>query len=151
MKGFNHYRGMDLIITAILLILAAWIWYYSGRFPDLPEGYPGPKLFPRIIALGLALIGLSIGVRLFIFGAKSDGDRPGSNQSKSPVRLVVGVILMGLFPVITPLLGFVISLLAVGVLMGFVLQVKWWKALLTAGITTAGIYLIFAELLKVPL
>ncbi|MGI9544096.1 MAG: tripartite tricarboxylate transporter TctB family protein [Cyclobacteriaceae bacterium] len=151
MKGFNQYPGKDLITTAILLILAAWIWYYSGRFPDLPEGYPGPKLFPRIIALGLALIGLGIGVRSFMLGAKPDGDPQGSNKTKSPVRLALGVLLMGLFPVISPLLGFVNSLLLVGSLLGFVLQVKWWKALLTAGITTAGIYLIFAELLKVPL
>ena len=151
MKGLNYFKGKDLITVAILLFLAAWIWYYSGRFPDLPEGYPGPKLFPRIIALGLALIGLGIGLRIFLSGTRPDSERPVSTKDKNPFRLGLGVILMGLFPVMSPLLGFVNSLLIVGVLIGLVLQVEWWKALLTAGITTAGIYLIFAELLKVPL
>jgi len=145
-----HLRK-DLIVTVILVLLAGWIWYYSARFPDLPEGYPGPKLFPRIIAIGLGIIGLGIGLNLLLGGSRPEVDPQETSEGKSPLRLILGILLLALFPVFSPLLGFVNSLLAVGVLMGFTLQVKWWKTLLTVGVTVAGIYLIFAELLSVPL
>jgi hypothetical protein len=67
------------------------------------------------------------------------------------MRLISGILLLAIFPVLSPLLGFIPTLLIVGVLIGFSLQVKWWKILLTVGITVLGIYLIFSELLSVPL
>ena len=147
----SGHRSKDLIVTVILVLLAGWIWYYSERFPDMPEGYPGPKLFPRIIAVGLGLIGLGIGLKLLLGASGPEAGPQETSEGKSPLRLILGILLLALFPVFSPFLGFVNSLLVVGVLMGFTLQVKWWKTLLTVGVTVAGVYLIFAKLLSVPL
>ena len=50
----------DYISGIFLLALSGWLWWYTGSFPQLDEGYPGPSLFPRLIALGLFLAGISI-------------------------------------------------------------------------------------------
>lgn len=141
----------DFLAAGVLLLLAIWIWYYSGKFPDLPEGYPGPKLFPRIIAVGLALIGLGMGLTQFLTQSAPQRDPRVPAEDKSRIRLVLGILLLAIFPPLSSLLGFIPTLLVVGVLIGFSLQVKWWKAILTVGITVLGIYLIFSELLSVPL
>ena len=141
----------DILAAILLLLLAAWIWYYSSQFPDLPEGYPGPKLFPRIIAVGLASIGIGIGLTQFLTRSAPEREAKVPTEGKSRMRLISGILLLAIFPVLSPLLGFIPTLLIVGVLIGFSLQVKWWKILLTVGITVLGIYLIFSELLSVPL
>lgn len=151
MKTARHFNRKDIIVIGVLLALATWIWFYSGQFPNLPEGYPGPGLFPRVIALGLALIALALLVKGFISHPLTDNQQLEPDPEKSLLRLGFGAILMILFPLASPLLGFMGALLVVGVLMGLVLQVRWWKALLTASVTTAGLYLIFVKLLSVPL
>ena len=44
----------------VFLILAAAIWLGTRNFPSLPEGYPGPGLFPNVLAFLLALAGIGL-------------------------------------------------------------------------------------------
>ena len=52
----------DFVSGLLTLALGVAMWLYAGTFPGLPEGHPGPALFPRLIAAGLALAGLALGV-----------------------------------------------------------------------------------------
>lgn len=42
------------------MILAAAIRLGTRNFPSLPEGYPGPGLFPNVLAFLLALAGIGL-------------------------------------------------------------------------------------------
>jgi len=152
MKEQLRIFNKDLIAASVLLLLGIWIWWYSSRFPDLPEGHPGPGLFPRVIALGMAAIGLAIGLgHLLKKPNKQTGDPETEPADKSRVRLMLGLILVAVFPLLSPWIGFLPALLIIGVFIGFSLQVKWWKAILTAAVAVGFIYLIFSGLLNVPL
>ena len=154
MKNQIGPLSKDLISAAVLLLLGIWIWFYSGQFPNLPEGHPGPKLFPRIIAIGLAVIGLSLGImelRSKKANPTTDAEEIQVLSDKSHLRLSLGIILIGIFPIVSPLIGFVPSLLIIGSLIGLSLQVRWWKTIVTAAVTVGVIYLIFSGLLNVPL
>lgn len=50
----------DTISGLFLLGLSIVIYLQSLSFPMLPEGYPGPSLFPQILALSLGLLGLGL-------------------------------------------------------------------------------------------
>ncbi|MXZ04342.1 MAG: tripartite tricarboxylate transporter TctB family protein [Rhodothermaceae bacterium] len=55
------YNSVYLRIPGIVfLILAAAIWLGTRSFPSLPEGYPGPGLFPNVLAFLLALAGIGL-------------------------------------------------------------------------------------------
>lgn len=153
MENRSGAFNRDLISASVLLLLAGWIWYHSGRFPDLQEGYPGPKLFPRIIALGLGGIGLVLALGQFGRKASKTELTPAKETAseKSPLRLGIGILCIAAFPLISPLIGFIPALLLTGALIGLTLQVVWWRSIITAAITVGLIYLIFSELLNVPL
>lgn len=140
----------NVAASIILILLSILIWWQSDSFPGLEEGYPGPNLFPRIIALGLGGIGLLLSYTHFK-GAASKANielKLGSNQIFRPA---LAILLVASFPIISPIIGFIFTLLIVTVLMGFVFQLEWKNAILTGLITVGVIYLIFSQLLSVIL
>ncbi len=143
-------RFSNFISSILLIILAALLWWQSGSFPSLDEGYPGPNLFPRIIAIGLGLIGLILFFSNFRMKTESDFSNL-KLESVSLWRPIVVVLIVIVFPFLSPLIGFPISLLLVTIVVGLVFQLKWWKAVLTGGITVGIVYLVFSQLLGVLL
>jgi putative tricarboxylic transport membrane protein len=128
------------------------IWFYAGTFPALPEGYPGPALFPRWVAAGLILSGLG----LVIGNIKQ---LPHLKKAAASVRidtaalgyLALGAGLAALYPLLQEWLGFVptVSLLSFGV--AYALKARPIPALATAVAGTVLIYWLFTGLLGVPL
>ena len=50
-------RFNDALIGAVLLLLAAVIFWLTRGYPQMPGQHYGPALFPRLIAGGLAACG----------------------------------------------------------------------------------------------
>lgn len=147
-NAFKKERSANLISGILLIILAILLWWQSESYPVLDEGYPGPNLFPRIIAIGLGLIGMV----LLFSNFKKKPDHAFSDldlRSAGVLRPLLAVILVIAFPYLSPLIGFPSTLLIVTILMGFVFQLKWWKAVVTGVITVGFVYLIFSQLLGV--
>ena len=136
--------------SILLMLLSLSIWWQSGSFPGLEEDYPGPNLFPRIIALGLGGIGL-----LLSYSHYKTSSSKTKNKSKfgfrEIVRPVLAITIASIFPIISPIVGFSLALLIITFLIGFVFQLHWKKASLTATITVGILYLIFSQLLNVIL
>jgi putative tricarboxylic transport membrane protein len=131
----------------LLVVLAIWIWWYSANFPSLDEGYPGPALFPRIVAVGFALCGLLL---LYPFrGSLKLGSRP--LEAERILTLAGGLLIIVLFPFLLEFIGFVPALGILCLGFGFLLRVIWWKAILTAGLTAGIIYFLFVIGLGVSL
>lgn len=132
-----------------LLLIAAGIgiWWHTAGFPLSDEGYPGPSLFPRMIAAGFALCGLLLLItqrRLPHFGAFGP---PG----RRVLVLSGGILLVLFFPWLIGLIGFIPGLGVLCFGFGLLLRVVWWKAALAAVLTAAVIYLLFVNGLGVSL
>ncbi len=129
----------------VVLALGAFTFYISSSFPDLPEGHPGPGLFPRIIGACLALTGLG----LIIFRKKQDVEDHSLDGQWLLVLMLLGIILM--YPWLHRFAGFLVAL-AISVFgVALLLRIIWWKSLVIAVLTTAAIFLLFKQLLQVPL
>ncbi len=48
-------RLNDALLGAILLGFAGWVWWLTTFFPAFPGQDYGPNLFPRILAVGIAV------------------------------------------------------------------------------------------------
>lgn len=136
------------ISATILCLLGLGIWWQSGSFPDLEEGYPGPSLFPRMIAVGLLLSGLWLGFEAFKGSTQKEEAQPGHSAL---LKLVGGLALVGLYPLLQPLLGFMASLGLICLGIGLLLSVKPWIALVSAVCTVLFIFFTFEILLGVTL
>ena len=140
----------NLIAGVLLAGLGVWIWVYTEAFPTLEEGYPGPALFPRVIAAGLALAGLG-----FIVGSLWKGGEI-RQAFRWPTwlgvaRLALGVGLVALYPVMQTWMGFIPTVSILCFVIAVVLKVRLVVAALTAVVGTLLLYGLFTGVLGVPL
>lgn len=56
-------RLNDALLGAILLGFAGWVWWMTTFFPAFPGQDYGPNLFPRILAIGIAVCALLLVLR----------------------------------------------------------------------------------------
>lgn len=139
---------LELFNALLLLALGAWIWWYTADFPSLDEGYPGPSLFPRIVAAGF----IGCGLLLLLLSRKTTAPMLGGDFSPSKIWLLAaGLLMIGIFPYLINVVGFVVSLGLLCFGFGMLLRVKWWKAALTATLTATVIYFLFVIGLGVSL
>lgn len=145
-------RIANLISGGLILAAGVWIWFYTRGFPNLREGYPGPALFPGILALTLIVCGGA----LLIHGAH----RPALLKAElAQVRIdprsvlnVFVVIFLGLlYPLFHNIVGFLPTSAALIFGVAVLLQARLWIAAAVAVAGTGVIYLAFTRLLGVPL
>ena len=142
----------NLIAGILLAGLGVWIWVYTNTFPSLQEGYPGPALFPRLIALGLVLAGLS-----FVVGSlRRIAEIRDAIQQPRPAwsglaRLVLGVGLVVLYPLVQTWLGFIPTISLLSFVVAYVLKARLVVAAATALLSALVIYWLFTGVLGVPL
>jgi putative tricarboxylic transport membrane protein len=145
----------DRVIGALLVLgglgVAAWAWQLPGGTPQDPVG---PRGFPALLGLGLAVCGA---VLLVPRGRPEGSPAPGGAvvdaEGPAPTgRLVGGVALVGLYLWVLEPLGYLVStplfLAAVLLLQGGVPL----RALLGTSLgLPAALFLLFATIMKVPL
>lgn len=145
----NPTRPFELLVCLIALALGLAAWFISDTFPRTAEGYLGPALFPKLLAIGLAMASLTLLYRNL--------RQPGLGASLKllawPNLLRIGGILLAL--ALTPWalgkLGLLGSAGALVLLSSLLLGARWLEALLTALFMVAFVYVVFVQLLKVPL
>lgn len=142
----------NLIAGVLLAGLGLWIWVYAGTFPSLQEGHPGPALFPRIIAVGLALSGLGLVVgslrrRARLRGAVSRPDLSWTGLA----RLLLGLGLVALYPLAQAGMGFIPAVALLSFTVAYTLKARPLTAALTALLAALILYGTFTGLLGVPL
>ncbi len=147
MNALNKLRisirpeGLTIVSVGVGILIV------SSSFPDLPEGYPGPGLFPRGIGILLTLSGL-----LISFGRKGISNSESSQAEKNNIWRFAGLLLIVFcFPLFYRLGHFFLALfICVGVV-AILFKIKWWKSILISSLTCAAIYLLFIQILRVPL
>jgi len=145
MRVSNTAIGVGVIVFGI------WVIAYSRHFPKMAEGYPGPSLFPMVLAVlfifaGIVLISQDVRSRSRIL--KFDI----SDLSRAHlinIGLILAAILFYIF--LSDFLGFqFISAIILVALMKRLKVSTFWSLIMACGVTF-GIYVLFAKILLVPL
>ena len=144
-------RVSDTAIGMSLIIFACAVLVHVQGFPELDNGYPGPALFPSVLAVLFILCGIGLIVQ---------GIRKRENVLKfdlGSVRLagwiniafILGAILCYIFFV--DYIGFLIFSFVILMILMKWLRVKMILSLAMSIGVTLAIYLLFAKILLVPL
>ena len=145
MRVSNTAIGLFLIIFALAVII------HTRTFPSLGNGYPGPSLFPRVLAVLFILAGIG----LIIQGIKNREkilkfDTGAVNRAGwINILFVLGAVVCYIF--LADAIGFLIlSFVIMTVLVKWLRAKTSWSLVMSAGVTLA-IYILFAKILLVPL
>jgi putative tricarboxylic transport membrane protein len=144
-------RVSNTAIGLFLIIFAAAVLWHVQSFPSLDNGYPGPALFPSVLAVLFIFCGIGLiiqGVRQHERLLKFDiGTLTGSGLIN--IFFVIGAIVC--YILLAEIIGFLIfSFVILMVLMNW-LKVKTLSSILMSVGVTFVIYLLFAKVLLVPL
>ena len=145
---------INILAGALMMFFAFIIWLYTTEFPQLDEGYPGPSLFPRMIASSLAIAGLIIIIQGFRSWKRSllKDTKPVNGDALYPyLRLGLGLLAVGLYPLLKPWIGFIPSISLVCFSLALLMKIRIKIALPVAVITALALYSIFYYLLGVSL
>jgi hypothetical protein len=145
MRVSNTAIGIGLIIFAVAVL------FYTRTFPTLEKGYPGPSLFPNVLAVlfiisGITLVvqGIRSGERILRFETSGITGRGLIN-----ILLALGAIFFYIF--LSDFLGFQItSFILLFGLMKWLRVSTPWSLVMACGVTLA-IYVLFAKILLVAL
>ncbi len=142
----NSFKISSLLPGILISGLGLVIILLARRFPQLPEGHPGPGLFPVILGWGLVICGLLLMV------TSRRGIQPQIKGLKGRwVSVILILLLMAAFPFLNRVTGFLPAIGTALVLTAFLMKLKPVQAIMTALLTTGFIYLIFNLILQVPL
>ncbi len=133
-------------ITGILLILISlFAWVTASGFPEGMTG-PGPAFFPKAIAVLLTFLSLLLIIKN---PTKEGGDKLSKQQA---VRLAIGIVLVIIYAVLIPLVGFFVSTVAMVTVLMMLMRVNNWMMItVTAVSISIAVTLAFELLLNVPI
>ena len=142
----------DTISGLLLVTLSIGIWWQSASFPPQENGYPGPALFPQVIAFGLACAGIVLVLKRSRSKPDLSKKRISLTSSLSGVmRLSAGLGLAVLYPMLIQYTHFIPLMAMLILFVGLLLKNPAWHALFMSILSAALIYGLFTQLLSVPL
>lgn len=139
----------DAVSGIALLALSLWLWYFTASFPQLDDGYPGPSLFPRLVALGLGFAGVILLIQSLRSKQRSKKKR--TIHWSGLVRFGAGMGLLMAYPFLIEQLHFIPVMALLIFVFGLLLRSPRWHALMMATLSAALIYALFTQLMGVPL
>lgn len=147
-------RRVEVASGSAAVLIGAAAYALTLPFPEMPDGHPGPALFPRLLAGLLVIFGALLAVQGLRAAAttpladaevRSTADRRGLLDAALVVGAVAAYILL------VERLGFVLTVLLLDLLLMLRLRVQPVLAIAVAAPLAVGVYLLFARLLLVPL
>ena len=127
--------------------LAGFVWLSARGFPPLPEGYPGPGLFPQVIALLLG--GAGVGLVLQSMRSRDVPRAPEFALDRHALRAVAIACSSVVFLLVVRALGIGAATAVACFAIGLILRVRWPTAGIAATLAGILVHLLFAGLLAV--
>ena len=144
-------RVSDTAIGLSLIVFACAVLLHVQSFPELDNGYPGPALFPSVLAVLFILCGISLifqGLRKREKVLRFDTGSV-SLAGWINIAFVLGAIVCYIF--FSDFFGFLIFSFVILMILMKWLKVKTLLSLAMSVGVTLAIYLLFAKVLLVPL
>ncbi|MBI3049726.1 MAG: tripartite tricarboxylate transporter TctB family protein [Acidobacteria bacterium] len=139
---------VDRWLGAVLIVLAlVWLWLVQTQIPDAGEEWPGPRGFPLLLGVVLAILG----VWMILFPGSRTPD-PGSRGHELAVAAgTFGVLVLYAF--LLERVGFLLATpVVIALAMAGLLRMRRLAAMLSlAAGFTLGCWAIFEALLGTPL
>ena len=140
----------DLASGLLAAVVGAVVVLHVRTFPELPDGTPGPALFPGIVGSLLVVFGLLLAVRAVrardrAVSEPSPTTRQGVVRALAVVGLVVGYLLLA------EVLGFALTMGVLLFLLMWLLGARPLIAAVAAALTTGVVIMLFQHVLLVPL
>lgn len=147
-------RVRDITFGVLLAAFSVWIWWQASTFPSLGR-YPGPSLFPQVVAGSLLLASLTL-IGLALWRSKVSPSDSSQRLSLTKTLLATGNVaaglgLVALFPLLQGRFSGWSALALLGTGIALLLRVKWLTALIVGMATSVVVTLAFRYLLGVPL
>lgn len=141
MKG-DRISSLLGIIFAGYIVRQSWVINIGGI------RQPGPGFFLLVAAMLLAVCSTVVFVQSLVGKApEQDGQKAAGKGDAWLIGAVLGVLILN--AIFFAWLGFTLATFFLVLLLMLILEPqKWWKMLLTAGLTSAGAYVIFNLFLK---
>jgi putative tricarboxylic transport membrane protein len=144
-------RVSNTAIGSMAIVFGLWVIWYARGFPKLEKGYPGPSLFPIV----LAVLFIAAGIVLVFQDVRSKAKILKFDVSDLTrthiinIGLILAAILFYIFA--SDFLGFQFtSFIVLFVLMKRLRVSIAWSLIMACGVTFC-IYVLFAKILLVPL
>jgi putative tricarboxylic transport membrane protein len=135
------------------IAFGAAIFWKIRDFPELPGGYPGPALFPGILATLFIVFGLALLMQVArgtVVGQEGPQLPPEAWTVAVPNAAAV-ILAVPAYVLLAPRLGFVLTMALVSIALMLKLRVGLLTAVLVSvGVAFAASY-VFADVLRVPL
>ena len=141
----------DLVAGLLASALGAAVVLHVRTFPQLPDGQPGPALFPGMVGALLVLFGLVLVVRAVRARGRPAADPDAGVTAQGRLRALAVLGLVVAYLVLAETLGFAVTMGALLFLLMWLLGVRPLVAAVAAAATVGFILLVFGELLLVPL
>ncbi|TQM38324.1 tripartite tricarboxylate transporter TctB family protein [Pseudonocardia cypriaca] len=141
----------DLVSGLLAAVLGAAVVLHVRTFPELPDGQPGPALFPSIVGGLLVLFGLVLVVRAVLARGEPAADPDAGITGRGRLRALAVLGLVVGYVLLAETLGFLLTMGVLLFLLMWLLGARPLVAVLAAAATTGFILLVFEELLLVPL
>lgn len=150
LAGVDRGERQDIVAGLLAAGLGAAVLLHVQTFPQLPDGQPGPALFPGVVGALLVLFGLALAVRSVVARRKVD-DAALTSTTSGRLNALAVICFVVAYLLVVETLGFVLT-------MGVLLLLLMWRlgarplvAVAASVATTAVMVLIFQQVLLVPL
>lgn len=138
---------MDSVLGVIFALGGAAILQQALTMQPLPGMNVGPGLFPSIVGVGMAIMGVALAIQGWIQRGVPEDDAP-----PLVTWFAVGVVVaLGVTILVMPYLGFLIAGTLFSVVIVLISGGKWLSAIIFSPIATAAIYYLFVTAMRVPL
>lgn len=141
----------DLVGGLLAAVLGAAVVLHVQTFPELPDDQPGPALFPGLVGGLLVLFGLVLVVRAVLARSEPAADPDVGNTAQGRLRALAVLGLVVGYLLLAETLGFAVTMGVLLFLLMWLLGARPLVAVLAAVATTGFIFVVFEELLLVPL
>jgi putative tricarboxylic transport membrane protein len=139
------------LVGLVFIALAAAFFGYTFTFPAFPGQKYGPELFPRVIAVGIALCGAVLVARGWRSGAPWLALDPALRRSRGLASFLATLGAIVFYLLAAPTLGFLpVAAVIVGALAWW-FGARGWVALLTGVIAAVAVNWFFGSVMRVPL
>ncbi len=140
----------DVWVGLVMLGFAASAYWLTGDFPK-GEGIStglGPAFFPRIILIGMFILGLVVMIRGFLTRNKPSEFNLNIKDLRTPVLLLV---MTGLLVLFMHFFGFLISTPLFLIVAMLFWKISWLKSLAISVGLSAVLFLLFKVILRIQL
>lgn len=142
-------RKGNIVVSIIMLILGGFVLYTTASFPAGSGNVVGPGFFPRIIAIGLLILGGVLFIQNTII--KSE-DKELKVFKKENMKSYLVMLITLVYLIAMSMVGFVISSIVYLIILMIMYGIEnKAKAVINSVLIVGIVYVVFNNLLSVPL